>query len=90
MRNIWLLSTFIPLKREKNIQTFFELKKWYDGLAQMKYKKPFVKPFEFNYKMEESIYLHFKYLQALKIATIPLHLQYICLLENNLHLSSVY
>ena len=56
----------------------------------MKYKKPFVKPFEFNYKMEESIYLHFKYLQALKIATIPLHLQYICLLENNLHLSSVY
>ena len=37
--------------------------------------------------MEESIYLHFKYLQALKIATIPLHLQYICLLENNLHLS---
>ena len=46
-----------------------------------------MKPFEFNYKMEESIYLHFKYLQALKIATIPLHLQYICLLENNLHLS---
>ena len=68
-----VLSPLIPLKRERNIQTFFELKKWYDGLAQMKYKKPFVKPFEFNYKMEESIYLHFKYLQALKIATIPLH-----------------
>jgi hypothetical protein len=54
----------------------------YNGLAQT-----FVKQFEFNYKMKESIYLHFKYLQALKIATIPLHMQYICLLENNLHLS---